>query len=232
MQTGLIGLGAARKVTSRRLIKAGRPFVSGIPARTCGPLTVEDAPAASTFEALIRRLKERAARPRAVRLIAPAGEVTQYAAATWSHWLDRGGVIIESDSSGASHILTAERQEAAGGGRCGGVIASWLLDLSAATLVKDPDSGPHSGLIQEFVADPGNPRRTPDRTRGRAQEGAGEASLQAPLGSLESRSFGVQTGLGMGAGLGGLIDAMRRIDPFGPPIERRSEPGGERAADE
>ncbi len=102
--------------------------------------------------------------------------------------------------------------------RRGSVISSWLLDLSAAALVKDPQLSKFSG----FVQDSGEGRWTVEA----ALEEAVPAdvittALYARFRSRQEHSFGDKMLSAMRFGFGGHIEGMEPIDPKPPQQDAR-----------
>jgi 6-phosphogluconate dehydrogenase len=94
--------------------------------------------------------------------------------------------------------------------RRGSVISSWLLDLSAAALFKDPGLSKFSG----FVQDSGEGRWTVEAALEEAVSAdVITASLYARFRSRKEHTFGEKILSAMRFGFGGHIEGMEPIDP-------------------
>jgi len=94
--------------------------------------------------------------------------------------------------------------------RRGSVISSWLLDLSAAALLKDPELKTYSG----FVQDSGEGRWTVEAAVEEAvPANVITAALYARFRSRQTQTFSEQMQSAMRFGFGGHIEGMEPIDP-------------------
>jgi len=94
--------------------------------------------------------------------------------------------------------------------RRGSVISSWLLDLSAAALAKDPQLKEFSG----FVQDSGEGRWTIDAAIEEAvPANVLSAALYARFRSRQEHTFGEKVLSAMRLGFGGHIEGQESIDP-------------------
>ncbi|MEP9398962.1 phosphogluconate dehydrogenase (NAD(+)-dependent, decarboxylating) [Mesorhizobium sp. KR2-14] len=94
--------------------------------------------------------------------------------------------------------------------RRGSVISSWLLDLSAAALAKDPQLGKFSGYVQ----DSGEGRWTLDAAIEEAVPASVlSAALFARFRSREKHTFGEKLLSAMRFGFGGHVEGAEPIDP-------------------
>jgi len=94
--------------------------------------------------------------------------------------------------------------------RRGSVISSWLLDLGAAALVKDPQLSTFSG----FVQDSGEGRWTVEAALEEAVPAEViSTALYARFRSRQEHSFGDKMLSAMRFGFGGHIEGMEPIDP-------------------
>jgi 6-phosphogluconate dehydrogenase len=112
--------------------------------------------------------------------------------------------------------------------RRGSVISSWLLDLSAAALAKDPQLEKFSGYVQ----DSGEGRWTVEA----AIEEAVPASvlttaLYARFRSREQCTFGEKLLSAMRYGFGGHVEGKESIDPMLEPTTPKVPPGMKAAAE-
>ncbi len=111
--------------------------------------------------------------------------------------------------------------------RRGSVISSWLLDLGAAALAKDPQLKGFSG----FVQDSGEGRWTVEA----AIEEAVPAdvlsmALYARFRSRQQHTFGEKMLSAMRLGFGGHIEGHEPIDPEPKPKESQGRPAAQHAA--
>ena len=94
--------------------------------------------------------------------------------------------------------------------RRGSVISSWLLDLGAAALAKDPQLGKFSGYVQ----DSGEGRWTLDAAIEEAVPASVlSAALFARFRSREKHTFGEKLLSAMRFGFGGHVEGAEPIDP-------------------
>ena len=112
--------------------------------------------------------------------------------------------------------------------RRGSVISSWLLDLGAAALAKDPQLKEFSG----FVQDSGEGRWTVEA----AIEEAVPAdvlttALYARFRSRQEHTFGEKMLSAMRFGFGGHIEGQEAIDPEPKPKEPQRRPAAQNAAE-
>src|SRR6202140_1679475 len=112
--------------------------------------------------------------------------------------------------------------------RRGSVISSWLLDLSAAALAKDPQLKGFSG----FVQDSGEGRWTVEA----AVEEAVPAdvlttALYARFRSRQAHTFGEKMLSAMRFGFGGHVEGSEPIDPEAKPEAQQVEPAAKHAAE-
>jgi len=112
--------------------------------------------------------------------------------------------------------------------RRGSVISSWLLDLGAAALVKDPQLKEFSGYVQ----DSGEGRWTIEA----AIEEAVPAdvlttALYARFRSRQEHTFGEKMLSAMRFGFGGHIEGSESIDPKPNPKEPQDHPAAQNAAE-
>jgi 6-phosphogluconate dehydrogenase len=110
--------------------------------------------------------------------------------------------------------FTLDLSEIAEVWRRGSVISSWLLDLSAAALVKDPDLSGYSG----FVQDSGEGRWTVEAAVEEAvPANVITAALYARFRSRQTQTFSERMQSAMRFGFGGHIEGQEPIDPKRPP---------------
>jgi 6-phosphogluconate dehydrogenase len=129
---------------SRRLTKSQHPSVVIAPTpKIRDALATDGATVAGSLEEVVKRLKERTERPRAIRLMLPAGRVSEHAVETLSTLLQGGGIIIDADDSffedGArrAHLLEAAGMEDG--------------PPAAGCFVNLVDTGVEHGLIRDYV---------------------------------------------------------------------------------
>jgi 6-phosphogluconate dehydrogenase len=104
--------------------------------------------------------------------------------------------------------------------RRGSVVSSWLLDLGAAALVKDPHLAAYSG----FVQDSGEGRWTVEAAIEEAVPAdVITAALYARFRSRLDHSFAEKMLSAMRYGFGGHIEGQEPIDPQSKPAEGRRE---------
>jgi 6-phosphogluconate dehydrogenase len=111
--------------------------------------------------------------------------------------------------------------------RRGSVISSWLLDLGAAALAKDPELKNFSG----FVQDSGEGRWTVEA----AVEEAVPAdvitsALFARFRSRREHTFGEKMLSAMRFGFGGHVEGQEPIDPEPKPQDSQGRPAAQHAA--
>src|ERR1700677_4733942 len=112
--------------------------------------------------------------------------------------------------------------------RRGSVISSWLLDLSAAALVKDPQLAAFSG----FVQDSGEGRWTVEAAIEEAVPAyVLTAALYARFRSRREHTFGEKMLSAMRFGFGGHIEGMEPIDPQSRPEEAQGHAAVKDAAE-
>jgi 6-phosphogluconate dehydrogenase len=98
--------------------------------------------------------------------------------------------------------------------RRGSVVSSWLLDLSAAALVKDPQLNAFSG----FVQDSGEGRWTIEAAIEEAVPAdVLSAALYARFRSRQEHTFGEKLLSAMRFGFGGHVEKAQPVDPKGKP---------------
>jgi len=96
MQLGIVGLGRMGGNIARRLARAGHScVVFDQNAAAVKPLTGEGISGAGSLDALVKQI----AKPRAVWLMLPAGEVTEQAIEELSTLLERGDAIIDGGNT-------------------------------------------------------------------------------------------------------------------------------------
>jgi 6-phosphogluconate dehydrogenase len=102
--------------------------------------------------------------------------------------------------------------------RRGSVVASWLLDLGAAALIKDPKLETYSG----FVQDSGEGRWTIDAAIEEAVPAPVlAAALFARFRSRRDHTFGEKVLSAMRFGFGGHVEGAEPIDPEPKPAPAR-----------
>jgi len=112
--------------------------------------------------------------------------------------------------------------------RRGSVISSWLLDLGAAALAKDPQLGAFSG----FVQDSGEGRWTVEAAIEEAvPANVLSSALYARFRSRQQHSFGEKMLSAMRFGFGGHIEGQEPIDPEPKPKQNQAQPAAQRAAE-
>ena len=94
--------------------------------------------------------------------------------------------------------------------RRGSVISSWLLDLSAAALAKDPQLKNFSGFVQDSARAAG-PSRQPSRKAVPAD--VLSTALYARFRSRQEHTFGEKILSAMRFGFGGHIEGSEPSDP-------------------
>jgi len=98
--------------------------------------------------------------------------------------------------------------------RRGSVISSWLLDLSASALFKDPQLGGYTGYVQ----DSGEGRWTIEAAIEEAVPASViTAALYARFRSRQSQTFGEKMLSAMRFGFGGHVEGAEAIDPDSKP---------------
>jgi len=111
--------------------------------------------------------------------------------------------------------------------RRGSVISSWLLDLSAAALAKDPQLEEFSGYVQ----DSGEGRWTVEAA---IEEAVAADVLSSALftrfRSRKQHTFGEKVLSAMRFGFGGHVEGNEPIDPEPKPKNVQSRPAGQHAA--
>ena len=108
--------------------------------------------------------------------------------------------------------------------RRGSVISSWLLDLGAAALTKDPQLKAFSG----FVQDSGEGRWTVDAAIEEAiPADVLTAALYARFRSREEHNFGEKMLSAMRFGFGGHIEGQETVDPEPKPVGRAMQNAAE-----
>src|SRR5690242_7593895 len=96
MQLGIVGLGRMGGNIARRLTRAGHQcVVFDQNAAAVKALATQGMTGAAGLDALVKQL----AKPRAVWLMLPPGEVTENAIAELSELLERGDVIIDGGNT-------------------------------------------------------------------------------------------------------------------------------------
>ena len=114
--------------------------------------------------------------------------------------------------------FTLDLPEVAEVWRRGSVISSWLLDLSAAALLKDPQLAGYSG----FVQDSGEGRWTVEAALEEAvPAGVLTTALYARFRSRREHTFGERMLSAMRFGFGGHIEGAEPIDPEPKPQDTR-----------
>ncbi|TAL77988.1 MAG: decarboxylating 6-phosphogluconate dehydrogenase [Beijerinckiaceae bacterium] len=112
--------------------------------------------------------------------------------------------------------------------RRGSVISSWLLDLGAAALMKDPQLDGFSGYVQ----DSGEGRWTIEAAIEEAVPAdVLTASLFARFRSRQEHTFGEKVLSAMRFGFGGHIEGQESIDPQSKPSSSKKRPEGRNAAE-
>jgi 6-phosphogluconate dehydrogenase len=111
--------------------------------------------------------------------------------------------------------------------RRGSVISSWLLDLTASALAKDPKLGEFSGYVQ----DSGEGRWTIEAAIEEAVSAEVLSSaLFARFRSRKEHTFGERVLSAMRFGFGGHVEGSEPIDPESKPKDLRSGSASRRAA--
>jgi 6-phosphogluconate dehydrogenase len=112
--------------------------------------------------------------------------------------------------------------------RRGSVISSWLLDLGAAALVKDPQLEEFSG----FVQDSGEGRWTVEAAIEEAVPAdVLSTALYARFRSRQAHTFGEKMLSAMRFGFGGHIEGSEPIDPESKPKETQGHSAAQSAAE-
>jgi 6-phosphogluconate dehydrogenase len=112
--------------------------------------------------------------------------------------------------------------------RRGSVISSWLLDLSAAALAKDPQLKAFSG----FVQDSGEGRWTVEAAIEEAVPAdVLSTALYARFRSRQEHSFGEKMLSAMRFGFGGHVEGQESIDPEPKPAEAKDHLAANHAAE-
>jgi 6-phosphogluconate dehydrogenase len=112
--------------------------------------------------------------------------------------------------------------------RRGSVISSWLLDLGAAALVKDPQLNKFSGYVQ----DSGEGRWSVEAAIEEAVPAdVLSAALYARFRSREQHNFGEKILSAMRFGFGGHVEGSESIDPEPKPKDSRSHSTTQNAAE-
>jgi 6-phosphogluconate dehydrogenase len=112
--------------------------------------------------------------------------------------------------------------------RRGSVISSWLLDLGAAALAKDPQLKGFSG----FVQDSGEGRWTVEAAIEEAVPAdVLAAALFARFRSRQDHTFGEKMLSAMRFGFGGHIEGKEPIDPQSKPKESQGRSATQHAAE-
>jgi len=111
--------------------------------------------------------------------------------------------------------------------RRGSVISSWLLDLGAAALVKDPQLNEFSGYVQ----DSGEGRWTVEAAIEEAVPAdVLSTALYARFRSRQEHNFAEKMLSAMRFGFGGHIEGRESIDPESTPAEQQASPATQNAA--
>jgi len=111
--------------------------------------------------------------------------------------------------------------------RRGSVISSWLLDLGAAALVKDPQLNEFSGYVQ----DSGEGRWTVEAAIEEAvPANVLSTALYARFRSRQEHNFAEKMLSAMRFGFGGHIEGRESIDPESTPAEQQASPATQNAA--
>jgi 6-phosphogluconate dehydrogenase len=111
--------------------------------------------------------------------------------------------------------------------RHGSVISSWLLDLGAAALAKDPQLKDYSG----FVQDSGEGRWTIEAAIEEAVSAdVLSSALYARFRSRQKHTFGEKILSAMRFGFGGHIEGNEPLDPEPKPAELPGRPAAQNAA--
>ena len=112
--------------------------------------------------------------------------------------------------------------------RRGSVISSWLLDLGAAALAKDPQLKKFSG----FVQDCGEGRWTVEAaTEEAVPADVLSTALYARFRSRQQHTFGEKMLSAMRFGFGGHIEGQESIDPEPKPQKSQGRPAAQNAAE-
>ena len=112
--------------------------------------------------------------------------------------------------------------------RRGSVISSWLLDLGAAALVKDPQLKKFSGYVQ----DSGEGRWTVEAAIEEAVPAdVLSAALYARFRSRQEHNFGEKMLSAMRFGFGGHIEGNESIDPEPKPKKSQGHSAAQNAAE-
>jgi 6-phosphogluconate dehydrogenase len=112
--------------------------------------------------------------------------------------------------------------------RRGSVISSWLLDLGAAALVKDPQLNKFSGYVQ----DSGEGRWTVEAAIEEAVPAdVLSTALYARFRSRQGHNFAEKMLSAMRFGFGGHIEGRESIDPEPKPEEPQAHPAAQNAAE-
>jgi 6-phosphogluconate dehydrogenase (decarboxylating) len=161
MQLGMIGLGRMGANMVRRLLgQAHQCIVFDMSPQAVQALVAEKAVGAASLAEFVKKL----AKPRAIWLMVPAAVVDKSIADLLPH-LEPGDILLRAANVGKQkHAIDAETTplrepehyqydlnlpDIAEVWRRGSVIASWLLDLNSAALVKDPDLSAFSGRVSD-----------------------------------------------------------------------------------
>ena len=112
--------------------------------------------------------------------------------------------------------------------RRGSVISSWLLDLGAAALAKDPQLKDFSG----FVQDSGEGRWTVEAAIEEAVPAdVISSALYARFRSRQEHTFGEKMLSAMRFGFGGHVEGQEPIDPEPKPKDSQRQPAAQHAAE-
>jgi 6-phosphogluconate dehydrogenase len=128
----------------------------------------------------------------------------------------------------ADERFTLDLPEIAEVWRRGSVISSWLLDLSAAALLKDPQLTGYSGYVQ----DSGEGRWTIEAALEEAVPATViTAALYARFRSRRTQTFSEKMLSAMRFGFGGHVEGAEAIDPEPRPTSEQPAPATSHAAE-
>src|SRR5438552_856468 len=151
MQLGMVGLGRMGANLVLRLQRAGHHCVAyDHHPEHAASLVAEGASAASSLADVVAQLDA----PRAVWLMVPAG-VTATVINELAPLLGRGDTIIDGGNTFYGDDMTRSAALAGAGidyidcGTSGGVVSSWLLDLTASALHESPALDNFSGRVSD-----------------------------------------------------------------------------------
>src|SRR5437588_666080 len=203
MQLGMIGLGRMGGNIVRRLMKHGHSaVVYDRDPKAVAALAGDGAAGSAALEELVNKLEK----PRTVWVMLPAGKITEATIDALSKMMQayaEGFDILKNaniDALPAEHRFDLDIADIAEVWRRGSVIPSWLLDLTASALAKNPTLESYSG----FVEDSGEGRWTVNAAIDEAVPAEVlTAALYARFRSRKDHTFAEKILSAMRAGFGG-----------------------------